>query len=155
MSSDNKNRRRTLLIYKPIQIELFKVVFWSNLFTSFVILLTGFLFLHTLEQFSTEIAELSYLTEVTRAITNYSWIYFIYVATGFLIVISLVFYSWLKTSNAIAGPLYNIKKSLDLYVETGEFKPIKLRENDKLTELAGLINSAIIRAESQKKIQAD
>ena len=151
MSSDPKNRRRKLLIYQPIQMELFKVVFWSNLFTSFVILFTGYLFLHTLEKFSTEIEDLSYLAEVTRTVTSYSWIYFIYVATGLAIVLSLAFYSWLKTSNTIVGPLYNIKKNLELYIQTGEFKPIKLRENDKLTDLADSINSAINLAKSSPK----
>ncbi len=145
MAANAQNQRKKLLIYKSIQIELFKVVFWSNIFTTFIILLTGYLFLHTLEQFSTEIEDLSYLGEVTRAISSYSWIYFIYVATGFVVVMSLVFYAWLKTSNTIAGPLYNIKKSLEHYVETGEFRPVKLRENDKLTEIAGLINAAIMR----------
>ena len=145
------NRRRTLLVYKSIQVELFKVVFWSNLLTAFVILFTGFLFLYTLQKFSTDIEDLSYLKEVVRTISGYAWIYFIYVLTGFLLVMGLVFYTWLKTSNTIAGPLYNIKKNLEDYVQNGNFRPIKLRDNDKLIELADVINAAIARAASEKK----
>lgn len=127
------------------------MVFWSNLFTTFVILATGYLFLYTLKRFSFEIEDLTYLREVTNAITDYSWIYFVYVLTGFVIVMSLVFYTWLKISNTIAGPLYKIKKTLEEYIETGDFRPISLRDNDKLTEFADVINKAIARKESEKK----
>ncbi len=149
--SDPKNRRRKLLIYKSVQVELFKVVFWSNLLTTFVILMTGYLFLYTLQKFSLEIEDLTYLKEVTNAITSYSWIYFIYVITGFVLVMSMVFYTWLKISNAIAGPLFKIKKNLDEYNQTGEFRPIQLRDNDKLTELADAINLAIARAKKNNQ----
>jgi cytochrome b subunit of formate dehydrogenase len=144
-------RRKTLLVYKSVQVELFKFVFWSNLLTAFVILSTGWLFIRTLQKFSTEIDDLAYLKEVVNAVSGYSWIYFIYVITGLVLMMSLVFYTWLKSSNTIAGPLFNIKKNLEDYVQNGNFRPIKLRDNDKLLELAEIINAAISRAESEKK----
>lgn len=144
MTTEKRAYKRTkLLIYPSIQTELFKVVLLSNLFTAFVLMMSGFAFLLTLKNFSADVSELSDLAEAVSAISQYTWIYAVYIGTGISIVTCLTLYAWLKISNTIAGPLFNIKRTLSQYVESGEFKTIKLREGDKLQELADLINQAL------------
>ena len=136
-------RRKKLLIYNSVQIELFKVVFWSNFLTATIICAASIGFIITLENLASENIELHFLNQITDIILQFSWIYFIYLLVGFLMSILLVFYIWLKISNTIAGPLYKIKKVLEKYITDGKFEKIQLRKNDKIHEIANLINQSI------------
>ncbi len=58
-------------------------------------------------------------------------IFSVYIAVGLLL------------SNRIAGPLYRIENTLKTFVETGEFKEIKLRKGDLFSDLADFLNQTM------------
>lgn len=145
----NQTSRKKLLIYKSIQIEMFKIVFWSNFLTAAIVSAASIGFIMTIENLAHENIELGFLSQITDIIFQYSWIYFIYLLVGLIFSIALVFYVWLKMSNAIAGPLYKIKTVLENYVSQGKFETIRLRKTDKIHEIADLINQSIEKSNSK------
>lgn len=54
-----------------------------------------------------------------------------------IVIFSLFF------SHKMAGPVRRIKKTLQQYVDSGEFKSIQLRKGDQFTELAEIINKVM------------
>lgn len=134
--------RRTFLVYKPIQIELFKVILWSNLITALFISLAGFGFIHTVTTVATD-NHMSSLMVAINELKEFIWVYLVYLIVVFVLVMSFAFYAWIRISHSIAGPLYKIKMVLENYLKTGEFQTIVLRKDDKIKELAELINNSI------------
>ncbi len=55
-----------------------------------------------------------------------------------IIIVFSLFYS-----HSMAGPIYNIKKSLNDMVETGQYYEIKIRKTDQFQELVEVINKFI------------
>jgi hypothetical protein len=48
-------------------------------------------------------------------------------------------------SKKLAGPIYRLKTDLTKMAETGEVKPIVLRENDELMDVADAVNAALAK----------
>ena len=46
-------------------------------------------------------------------------------------------------SHSMAGPIHNIKQSLQEMIDGGEIKPIKIRKGDQFQDLAGILNQFI------------
>ncbi|MBC7421547.1 MAG: hypothetical protein H7328_12540 [Bdellovibrio sp.] len=143
------NRRKKLLIYKDIQIEMFKIIFWSNLLTVMVVSGAGFIFISTVRNLAIE-ADLAYIPRMFAMLSEFIWIYFVYLIIGVFFVFGLIFYAWLRISNMIAGPLYNIRRQLENYVRTGVFNKVVLRKKDKIQDFAELINESIQLSQKDK-----
>ncbi len=79
---------------------------------------------------------------------RYKYIYFFYVLIGLAFTIWLIYLSFMKLSLKIAGPVFRMQKNLREYVESEEnvFKPISLRKNDQMQELARYINEGIAKS---------
>jgi hypothetical protein len=142
-------RRKKLFIYKPIQGELFRIIFWSNFLTSVVFVLATIGFVYTVQNIS-EQTDSNYLTGTLQSLSKFYWIYFIYLFAGLMFCMGLITYSWLKVTHTVAGPLFQIRSKLESYIESGEFKNIQLREKDKLHEIAELINKAVALSQKQE-----
>lgn len=72
-------------------------------------------------------------------------IVFISVVNLILIITFSLFYS-----HSMAGPIYNIKRTLKEMMETGETKQIKIRKTDQFQDLVEVINQYIEFKNSKK-----
>jgi hypothetical protein len=72
-------------------------------------------------------------------------IVFISVVNLILIITFSLFYS-----HSMAGPIYNIKRTLREMMETGETKQIKIRKTDQFQDLVEVINQYIEFKNSKK-----
>lgn len=65
-------------------------------------------------------------------------ILFISIVNLLIIIVFSLFYS-----HSMAGPIYNIKRTLKEIIETGQYKEIKVRKNDQFQDLVASINEFI------------
>lgn len=65
-------------------------------------------------------------------------ILFISIVNLIIIIVFSLFYS-----HSMAGPIYNIKRTLKEIIETGEYREIRVRKNDQFQDLVQAINEFI------------
>lgn len=73
-------------------------------------------------------------------------ILFISVVNLIILIVFSLFYS-----HSMAGPIYNIKRTLKEMMENGEVKKIRIRKNDQFQDLVEVINNYIEYVNSKKK----
>ncbi|MDB4614183.1 hypothetical protein OAH18_00695 [bacterium] len=62
-----------------------------------------------------------------------------------LLLLPIVVWDMLKTTHRVAGPVYKFRSELQHYIDTGEMRSVKLRDNDFLTEFQDTWNQAVAR----------
>jgi methyl-accepting chemotaxis protein len=72
-------------------------------------------------------------------------ILFISVVNLIILIVFSLFYS-----HSMAGPIYNIKRTLREMIQTGEVKKIKVRKTDQFQDLVEVINEYIESVNSKK-----
>jgi hypothetical protein len=140
------NRRKDFLIYKPVQILMLKIILATCFLSVFSILMASlFFYVFILKQYSD--VQNDEIVYVLNVLSRYKYTYFSYVAIGLIFTTWLISFAWLKLSHKIAGPLYRMQTDLQSYVDApaSAFKPISLRRNDEMKDLAKYINEAVIK----------
>lgn len=137
-------RRSGLFIYKSVQWLILKVILASVLLSSLAIIGASIFYYNYLLSMYQQSDDIE-IYQVLRFVTHHGPIYFIFLTIALLFAFAVIIYSWLKLSNKVAGPLYQIRKNLSEYVEgqNNEFVSIKLRKGDELHDLAEIINAAM------------
>jgi methyl-accepting chemotaxis protein len=139
-SKSKRENRKVLVVDKPLQYQIISLVVISGA----VVCLISIFGLYLL--FRQMMASLMLVEPDSPAIIlmteHYNNIVVVFVI---LVMISLV-WSWLSAlylSNKIAGPAYNMSKSLDEYFQGNKEKRIKLRKKDFFIPLAEKINRVL------------
>jgi uncharacterized protein involved in cysteine biosynthesis len=130
------NLRKKLIILPELQRKIISPFVWMSL--AVIALNVGFFGVF----FNNVMAALNVISDqaVTVHFLNSLMVGLVLLLILNLVVLVSFTYFFFYLSNRIAGPVFRIEEHLDFLKETGQFKPIILRENDLLKSLADKIN---------------
>jgi signal transduction histidine kinase len=144
-----KNRRRKILVNKPVQFTFTGLTIYFTLIT--IIIVGGFTYFITLNTIISQLELENKLVNAYEIIKNINILLFKKIGIFVLILLILVFYLEIRFLHRIAGPLFRIERTLKEISEGKDVEPIKLRKKDFYKSLAESVNKVIEYINKLKK----
>jgi signal transduction histidine kinase len=144
-----KNRRRKILVNKPVQFTFTGLTIYFTLIT--IIIVGGFTYFITLNTIIAQLELENKLVNAYEIIKNINILLLKKIGIFVLILLILVFYLEIRFLHRVAGPLFRIERTLKEISEGKDVEPIKLRKKDFYKSLAESVNKVIEYINKLKK----
>jgi len=90
-----------------------------------------------------------YLPDYDHQLNTYTIQLDAVITLSILYLVLITIFSIFK-SHKMAGPIYNIKRSMDKIIRGESFEPIKIRKGDEFQELVQILNEVILKRLNSK-----